>query len=178
MIDHILTIGRKRHLVRWVTAMLLFLSFGPLSGGPAHAFKMSVCEIVYAPQRRAFDVKCYLFQDDLRETLYNDPMNGLLSADVVGKYVLGHLELSVNGQVQTLRLQELRTKDDQVLVQLTGLALPANTKVNQLAVQNKLLLDKFGSQVNMVYVYYPNEQSKHTKMFDIRKTQATFDLGM
>ena len=174
--DHAQTIKRSGRIAGWTVAALLLEFPGPLNSGPAHAFKMSVCEIIYAPQRRAFDVKCYLFQDDLRETLYNDPANGLLSPEVVGKYILRHLELTVNGQTQTLNFQELRTKDDQVLAQLSTNALPTNAKVGQLGVQNNLLLDKFNSQVNMVYVYYPNEQSKHTKLFDIRKTQAVFDL--
>lgn len=145
-------------------------------GGALHAFKMSVSEVIYNAQRRGFEVKCYLFQDDLRETLYNDPFNGALSADKVGPYILRNFEMNVNGQAQKLNLAALRTKDDQVLVEFTAPAMPANTKISKVEIRNQLLLDKFSSQVNMVYLYYPDEQNKHTKMFDARKTQAAFEL--
>lgn len=160
----------------WIGALMLAFP-GLLNSAHEHQFKMSVCEIVYAPQRRAFDVKCYLFQDDLRETLYNDPANGLLTADPVSNYILRHLELTVNGQNQALTFRELHTKDDQVLVQFSTNALPTSIPtINQLDVKNNLMTDKFSNQVNMVYVYYPTEQSKHTKLFDAQKTQAIFEL--
>lgn len=145
-------------------------------GGALHAFKMSVSEVIYNAQRRGFEVKCYLFQDDLRETLYNDPQNGALSSDKVGPYILRNFDMTINGQTQKLNLQSLRTKDDQVLVEFTAPALPANTSISKVDIRNQLLLDKFSSQVNMVYLYYPDEQHKHTKMFDARKIQAAFEL--
>ena len=140
---------------------------------PLHPFKMSVCEVVYMSQPRHFEVKCYLFQDDLRETLYADPLNGALTADKVGPYLREHLALGVNGQAQTLQLREVRLKEEQILVRFeTGSIPPGNIK--QVSVDNRILLEKFDKQVNMVYLYYPNEQSKRTKAFDKQHQQEVF----
>lgn len=143
---------------------------------PFHAFKMSVCEIIYKPQSHNFEVKCYLFQDDLRETLYNDPKNGLLSPEIVVPYIQKHLAISVNQQQQPLQYTSLQTKEEQILVQFSMAAAPNTSKISNISVQNNLLLEKFSKQVNVVYVYYPTEQNKHTKMLNLQKTQDIFEF--
>jgi hypothetical protein len=140
-----------------------------------HPFKMSICEIVYLSQTRNFEVKCYLFQDDLREALYNDPLNGALSAEVVTPYIMRQLEIVVDGQKQPLQYQNLRTKDDQVLAQFVTPSLTASG-VTKMTVTNRLLIEKFSRQINMVYVYYPTETNKRTKMFDVNKTSEIFNF--
>jgi|GEM_PF-1063186 len=141
-----------------------------------HAFKMSVCEIIYSQQNRTFEVKCYLFQDDLRATLYDDPNNGILSPEIVVPYIQRHLTITINNQKQSLQLTSLNQKDEQILAQFTILAAPNVAKINNIGIQNSLLLEKFAKQINMVYVYYPNEQNKRAKMLDAQKNQDIFEF--
>ncbi len=140
-----------------------------------HPFKMSVCEVVYLAQTRNFEIKCYLFQDDLRETLYNDPVNGALTQETVAPYIARQIEIVVDGQKQALQCENLRTKGDQVLVRFVTPTMKASG-VAKLGITNRLLIEKFSRQINMVYVYYPNEGNKRTKTFDVNKTWDTFDF--
>jgi hypothetical protein len=72
-------------------SVFLLLPFHPGLGevlaGIPHDFKMSVCEIVYVPENQGFDVKFYLFADDLKAAVYGNPEAAELAAEVAGNYV-------------------------------------------------------------------------------------------
>jgi hypothetical protein len=140
-----------------------------------HELKLGICEIVYQPQNEVFELKCYLYQDDLRETLFGAPDAGSLDEGPIRDYILKQVELSVNGQVQKIQFQSLKLKNDQVLAQFTTAKLPAKNCSN-LAFKNQLLIEKFKRQVNMVYVFFPDESKKYTKMLDLNTTQAYFSF--
>lgn len=149
---------------------------GPMffGGAAAHPMKMSVCEVVYQPASRVFLVKCYLFQDDLRETLYNDPYKGTLDQGHVEPYLKQHVLVRFDQAAQNLQFQGIQTKNEQILVTFT---VPMPTVgVQSIAVNNTLLVGKFSNQTNMVYLYYPNEQNRQVRMCNVQQTAATFSL--
>lgn len=139
-----------------------------------HDFKMSVCELVQVPAKDGFEVKFYLFKDDLTHTLASGPNAALPSQETIGAYILQHFDLSVDGKLQTLHFQSMREKNDQVLVQFATdkLKSPRFTKVS---VHNSLLIENFKDQSNMIYLILP-EKSKMTQVLNAGKTQGDFSL--
>ncbi len=140
----------------------------------AHEFKMSVCEIVYSQKEEAFDVKFYLFQDDLKETLYGDPGADHLEADAVKNYILQKVKLSINGQGQPLAFRSMKNKEDQVLVVFST---PRHTLSNtsSILISNQLLVEKFRKQTNMVFVEMPG-RAKLTQVLNAKKTEGEFEF--
>lgn len=140
-----------------------------------HPMKMSVCEIVYAPQRQVFDVKCYLFQDDLRDVIYNNPIEGALDQAHVEPYLRQHLQININQQQRNLVWQSVTERKEQVLVHFT-LEAPTNTSIKQVLVSNNIMFEKFGNQINMVHLYYPDEKAKRVKICSISQASHSFDF--
>ena len=142
--------------------------------GAAHDFKMSVCEIIYSPEKEAFDVKFYLFQDDLKAAVYGNPLAEIVEAGAVSAYILKHFYLGLDGQQQTLSYHSLREKNDQVLVQFTTPKISPKTKAS-ITVKSTLLTEKFRDQINMVYLIFP-EKSNKTQMLNATKTEGSFSF--
>ena len=139
-----------------------------------HDFKMSVCEIVYAAENQSFGVSFYLFKDDLGSAIYGQsPQN--ITAEAACDYVLKRFSLSVDGAAQALRFRAIQEKNDQVLVQFDTPKISVHT-ISGIKVRNTLLVEKFASQANMVYVFYPDETNKQTKIFNTANTSAEFSF--
>ena len=153
---------------------LLFLSLlGWSRSVPLHEFKMSVTELIYHPEDHHFEVKIYLFTDDLTEVLTGNPSAPLPTRVQVEQYLQQHFTLLVGGQPQPLQLQGIRQRADQVLVQLSS---PQGTIApQQLEVRNQLLTSRFKDQTNMVYLIVPGKHKK-TEALDQQRWQVFFTL--
>jgi hypothetical protein len=142
-------------------------------GNADHDFKMSVTEVVYKEETKAFEAKVYLFTDDLTATLTGDPMAALPASKTIGDYVLKHLELSVNDSKQTLTFQSIRQKNDQVLA---SFSTPVFTqKIKKINVKNSLLIEKFREQTNMVYALLPGK-GRETEMLNAGDLEGEFSF--
>ncbi len=138
-----------------------------------HPFKMSVCEITYIEEKEIFDVRFYVFQDDLKETLYGDPQSPNLAADSASSYILKKVKLSLSGQPVHLAFSEMKEKEDQVMVVFHSGKINLHTNPN-LLVSNCLLIEKFRKQTNMVYLSLPG-RPKLTQILNAGKTEGRFD---
>jgi hypothetical protein len=144
-----------------------------LSFGIDHDFKMSVTEVVFTEEKKAFEVKVYLFIDDLTATLTGDPMAPLPATKTIGDYVVKHLELNVNGSKQALSFQSIRQKNDQVLATFST---PAFTqKIKKINIKNSLLIEKFKEQTNMVYAILPGK-GRETELLNAGDVEGEFDF--
>ncbi|MCC6724030.1 MAG: hypothetical protein IT258_05930 [Saprospiraceae bacterium] len=142
-------------------------------GKPDHDFKMSVTEVVYKEETKAFEVKVYLFIDDLTATLTGDPNAALPTSKTIGDYVLKHLELNVNGGKQVLSFQSIRQKNDQVLATFST---PVFTqKIKKINVKNSLLIEKFREQTNMVYALLPGKV-RETELLNAGDVEGEFSF--
>ncbi|MEY3369137.1 MAG: hypothetical protein RI973_2292 [Bacteroidota bacterium] len=161
-----------------ITPLFLLLLMLPAFGGapPAveHDFKLSVCEIIYDQPRQLFELKFYLFQDDLRDCLYDNPIAPELKEKDAVEYIRRHFSLWSNQQQQELTFQSLREKNDQVLVTFNTRQLPLQRQ-HSLKVQSTVFLEKFRQQTNMIYVILP-ERSKLTKILNAGRTEGEFEL--
>ena len=136
-----------------------------------HDFKMSVCEITYVETQSRFEVKLYLFQDDLKEAIYGDPHASELKPEDVSSYISTKVKLTVDGQPMTLSLQEIKEKEDQAMVVFYSEKLNISLSP-KMVITNQLLLEKFRQQTNMVYLLLPG-RAKITQIIIGSKTEAT-----
>jgi hypothetical protein len=136
-----------------------------------HDFKMSVCELIYEPSDRHFDVKVYLFTDDLTQALTGDPRATLPTREAISQYILQHLELYVNNSRQELQFYSIRQKEEQTLLQFRTPALASSP--SGVYVKNDLLLEKFSEQSNMVYLMVPGK-SRQVEALGNNRRNASF----
>ncbi len=136
-----------------------------------HDFKMSVCELIYEPSDRHFEIKVYLFTDDLTQALTGDPRAPLPPREAISQYVQQHLELYVNNSHQQLQFYSIRQKEEQTLLQFRTPVLSASP--SQIYVKNDLLLEKFSEQSNMVYLIAPGK-SKQVEALGNNRRNASF----
>lgn len=149
------------------------LAFGNPTAAEDHDFKMSVTEVVYSNETKAFEVKIYLFIDDLTATLAGDKNAALPSSQVIGDYIQKHFELDVNGGKQALSFQSIRQKNDQVLATFSTPVYAK--KISKINVKNSLLIEKFKDQTNMVYALLPNN-GRLTQMLNVGDTEGEFSF--
>lgn len=138
-----------------------------------HDFKMSVTEVVFSEEKKAFEVKVYLFTDDLTATLTGDPNAALPSNKTIGEYISQHFELSVNGSKQSLSFQSIRQKNDQVLATFSTPVFAQ--KIKKIKVKNSLLVEKFREQTNMVYAILPGK-GRETQMLNAGDVEGEFEF--
>ena len=132
---------------------------------------MSVCELIYEPSDRHFEIKVYLFTDDLTQALTGDPRAPLPPREAISQYVQQHLELYVNNSHQQLQFYSIRQKEEQTLLQFRTPVLSASP--SQIYVKNDLLLEKFSEQSNMVYLIAPGK-SKQVEALGNNRRNASF----
>lgn len=121
-------------------------------------------------------MKCYFFQDDLRETLYGDPFQGELNAEKMVPYIKKNFQMQVNGQTLVWTYKEHRLKGEQVLVELFSNPVQSTAPPAAFLIENRFLTEKFSQQTNMVYLYYPDEQSKKAGIFKVNTPSQQFTL--
>lgn len=136
-----------------------------------HDFKMSVCELIYEPSDRHFEIKVYLFTDDLTQALTGDPRAPLPPREAISQYVQQHLELYVNNSRQQLQFYSIRQKEEQTLLQFRTQSLEGSPA--SIFVKNDLLLEKFSEQSNMVYLIAPGK-SKQVEALGNNRRNASF----
>ena len=78
-------LGTSIHMFNPILYILMFFMAAD------HDFKMSVCEIVYQPELSNFEIQLYIFQDDLKETIYGNPEAERLESHPVAEYINKHL---------------------------------------------------------------------------------------
>lgn len=149
-----------------------FFAFGHHTAAD-HDFKMSVTEVIYKPETKAFEVKFYLFTDDLTATLTGDPLASLPAQTNISNYILKHFELSVNGSKQVLTFQSIRQKNDQVLATFSTPVF--NQKIKKINVKNSLLIEKFKEQTNMVYALLPGK-GRETELLNSGAVEGEFNF--
>ncbi len=146
-----------------------------ISSLPVHDLKLSVCEIVYQADQSRFELSFYIFQDDLKASIYQNPEAPQLPAEDVKNYVQQHFDWQVNAKKQALHFVSVREKNDQVAVLFRSGNIPLS-EISSLTVNSTVLTAKFREQVNMVYAILPG-QGRKVQMLTSAKTQGQFNFN-
>jgi len=145
-----------------------------------HPFYVSITSIDHNQQAQRVEISCRIFFDDLEAALKADShreVDLIKGADrqvidsLLGSYLRRHLRLSVNGKALQLQYLGYEIEDDVAWCYLEAGNVP---RVRQLTVDNRLLLDQFPKQSNIMHVT-ANGQRKSTKL-DNPERHAVFEF--
>lgn len=152
------SIGMKRRKKRSRTLIFLLLITG-LGSWTMHKFYVSLTEVRFNPESNRIEVSIRIFPDDLdralleREGIYTQLATELESegADsLLGRYLLDHFSLEVNGNLTELEYLGKETEADAIWCYLESGKVEVPTEY---LVTNSILSQTFEDQVNIVQVY-------------------------
>lgn len=136
---------------------LLCLIAPLLLAATAHKYYLSVTDLAYNEKAASLQMITRLFYDDLEDVLqerYDSAIIVDATADqaildrYLKKYMQAKLEITLNGQKQTLNVLGKEYEDDYVVVysEIEGIQ-----QVKNLMIENTLLMDLFPEQKNMMH---------------------------
>lgn len=139
-----------------------------------HDLFMSVCEMERT-EGGPLEVRFYLFHDDLKTALYgNAPKVFEIKTEDAQKYIAEKTTFVLNGQPVRPQFQSLEYHKDQVRL-IYQIELSPDQKIEKIELTDRLLIEYFRTQVNMVY-FIKNDGEKLVKMLDGGKVVAEFNL--
>src|SRR5690606_266232 len=124
-----------------------------------HPFYVSITAVDYNKEAQRMEISCRIFYDDLEIALKAagnasavdliNPVNRSETDTLIAHYLRRHLALSVNGHPQKLRYLGYEIEDDVAWCYLEAVGV---TAVQRIAIDNRVLLDQFANQSNILHV--------------------------
>jgi hypothetical protein len=124
-----------------------------------HPMHISVTEIDFDEKDKELEITSRIFIDDLEKTLQNElkqpeldlmnPKNGLTIDQMAGKYLAGHLKISLDGKPQTTQYLG-HERDGEALIFYVLVSKVKKWKTIQ--VFNDVITATFDDQSNLVHV--------------------------
>jgi len=146
-----------------------------------HPFYVSITAVDYNNEAQRVEISCRIFYDDLETALKATenvthvdlihPKNKNETNRLVGHYLQQHLGLSVNGQPHGLQYLGYEIEDDVAWCYLEAVKVAS---LQRLVIDNRILLDQFGKQSNILHVTAYGDR-KSTKL-DNPEHRAVFDF--
>jgi len=147
-----------------------------------HPFYVSITAVDYNKEAQRMEISCRIFYDDLETALKAggggstidliNPVNRGQTDSLIARYLRNHLSLSVDGRPQTLRYLGYEIEDDVAWCYLEAGEI---TAVQRIVIDNRLLLDQFAKQSNILHVTAYGKR-KSTKL-DNPEHRAVFEWG-
>lgn len=144
-----------------------------------HPFYVSITSVDYNEQASRLEISARIFYDDLETALKDgsdlkidliNPTDKSAMDSLLAGYFSNHFRLSVNGKPVSVHYVGYEVDED---VAWCFLEVPDITHVEQLRIDNRILLDHFPKQSNILHVTaYGKRQS--TKLDNPERT-AVFD---
>jgi hypothetical protein len=142
----------------------LLMVFPLVSGAPAHKFYVSITKIEYVKEKSSLQIITKIFIDDIEDALqqrYNpsislDTKKETAAADEdLKKYILQKINIKVNGKAVSLNYIGKEYDTDMVVayMEVTGLK-----ELKTITIENKILLDVFSEQQNIIHLKTPNSR--------------------
>ena len=150
----------------------LFAAF-LLGNTNSHDLYLSICEMEQ-PADGLLEIRYYLFHDDLKMALYNDPTAPEIHPDDAQRYIAQNTQLLLNGELVTPTFQTLDYRKEQVRLSYQ-VELGPGQILKKIDLTDCLLIEHFRTQVNMVYFVKP-DGDRLVQMLDAGKVEAVFEL--
>jgi hypothetical protein len=152
------------------------------SGAVIHAFHLSKAEVFYNENNRSLEISLHLFIDDLEAAMQNSGIpNPYISTSkevenadsLISSYLTHHFNIAVDGRNVQFNFLGKEDSDDLIAIwcYLEGQEI-INPK--EIKIQNKLLVDLFDDQKNIVS--FRSIKKKEFLLFDLKKQEATITL--
>jgi len=144
--------------------LTLFFFTGEKSNPAIHKFHVSKCLMEYKTQEKSLQISLHIFIDDLEIALENRGATNLQlctekeapkSEEYLFRYLQEKFKVEVNQQVVEFQWIGKEISDDFAGV-WCYMEAPNIEKMNSLQVANKVLLDTFDDQKNIVRIKGPN----------------------
>ncbi len=142
----------------------LLMVFPLISATPAHKFYVSITKIEYVKEKSSLQIITKIFIDDIEDALqqrYNpsislDTKKETAAADEdLKKYILQKINIKVNGKTVSLNYIGKEYDTDMVVayMEVTGVK-----ELKTITIENKILLDVFSEQQNIIHLKTPNSR--------------------
>lgn len=150
---------------------------------PPHEFHISKCLIEYNEKEKALQVTLHLFIDDLEDALKAQGADELFictekesekAEEYIYKYLQQKLEISLDEQAVDYTFLGKEMSEDMVAV-WCYLELENVESFNQLYVKNRILLDTFDDQKNIISIIGP-QKKKGYLLFNNSKDEETLEF--
>jgi hypothetical protein len=123
-----------------------------------HAMYISMTDVNYNNKTRTVEISVRIFTDDFQKTLSNSchckvdlfsVTNEKATQKVISSYLLNHLQIKVNNQLQNLEFVGYQQENESVwnFLQITNVS-----SVKKMEILNTLLHDYTKEQINMLHI--------------------------
>ncbi|OAD92204.1 hypothetical protein A7A78_08925 [Aequorivita soesokkakensis] len=142
----------------------LFMVFPLISATPAHKFYVSITKIEYVKEKSSLQIITKIFIDDIEDALqqrYNpsislDTKKETAAADEdLKKYILQKINIKVNGKAVSLNYIGKEYDTDMVVAYMEVTDVK---ELKTITIENKILLDVFSEQQNIIHLKTPNSR--------------------
>lgn len=138
--------------------ILILVLFPILTASTNHKFYVSITTIENAPKEETLQLITKIFLDDIEAALemrygrkfnFNSKKETKEDADILKDYVFQKLKITVNDAPATLNYIG---KEYDIDVVKMYIEIPNVPKLNSIEIENKILLDMFAEQQNIIHV--------------------------
>lgn len=150
-----------------------------------HEFHLSKCEIHYSQEDKALQISLRIFIDDLEEAIANVLQEENLklctsrevaTADsIMIKYLADTFKISIDNRQKDLAYIGKEVSED-LLAVWCYFEVPDIDPKQNIEVENKILIETFSDQSNLVSLQYSKEKQEHY-MFQKGNTSGALELN-
>ncbi len=157
--------------------LYLFINWLPVRPLEVHDFHVSRCEINYDTKTGDIQISAHIFLDDLENVLKLSGIHNLFIAtarenknsdDYIDKYVQSKLRLTASGKLLNLQFVGKELSEDAMAV-WCYFEIPGNKNLTNLHIDNKILMDLFNDQKNIID-FTINSKKKYFTIVDAKKS--------
>ncbi len=150
--------------MKFFRIFLLLLVFPIISAAPLHKFYVSITKIEYVKEKKSLQIITKIFIDDIEDAL-QQRYNPSISLDTkketeaanedLKKYILQKINIKVNGKPVSLNYIGKEYDTDMVVAYLEVTDVK---ELNTITIENKILLDVFSEQQNIIHLKTPTSR--------------------
>lgn len=139
-----------------------------------HDVHVSVCDIIEKTEGSELEVSVRVFYDDLLKAVGLQageelPEDYTGSDDLIEKFIIKHLSISINGNLVPLKYLESVSYPPAVW---TTFKVELSDPISEIEVKNSIMIDVFDDQVNMVNLKYKGKK----KVYSLDKKTQLLNL--
>ncbi len=167
--------------MKFLKVALVLLLFQLLTASTDHKFYVSITTIDHAPKEQTLQLITKIFLDDIEDALelrygrkfnYNSKKEKKEDGEILKEYVFQKLKIKVNGTPATFKYIG---KEYDIDVVKLYVEIPNVSVLKTIEVENKVLLDMFEEQQNIIHV--KNEDTRRSLILEKRNPKGLLNFN-